>query len=176
MKAASPRKIPTSISSCMNAPHSDDTHTFVFRRPQLTEPASGPIPEDLRSWQPAVALARRVREVLNQRPDGPAASAADALPAVVLWCLATGRYGSTDIAALCEEEPMCHHLSGGFPFTWSDVQRCRRDRKDEMASVLAHLLERCCPPAVAKSGPDFRSEAARRLELAAQTDHEALES
>lgn len=160
----------------MTHPNSEDTQTLVFRKAQMIDPAAGPFPEDLRDWQPAVALARRVREVLNQRPDGPTVTASAALPAVLLWCLATGRYGSTDIAALCEEEPMCHHLSGGFPFTWSDVQRCRRERKEEMAAVLARLLELCCSAPAAGSRPDFLAEAMRRLDLAAQTDHQALET
>lgn len=154
----------------------DDTQTLVFRKPSQEGAVEGPFPDDLRHWQSAVVLARRVRQALNQPPDAAITKPAVALPAVLLWCLATGRYGSLDIAALCEEEPMCRHLSGGLPFTWSDVQRWRRDRRADIATALARLLELCRPETGTGVRPDFVAEAERRLELAVQTDRQEMEA
>ncbi len=150
----------------------EDTQTMVFRKPAQDAAAAGPFPEDLRQWQSAVALARRVRQALNQPPDAAVTAAAEALPAVLLWCLATGRYSSTDIAALCEEEPMCRYLAGGRTFVWGDVRRWRRERRAEVAAALARLLK-LSRPSASPSGPapDFSFEAERRLDLAMQADH-----
>lgn len=157
------------------SPH-DDTQTMVFRQLPQEGLVEGPVPEDLRRWRPAVALARKVREALNQPTGAPVTRAGEALPALLLWCLATGRYGSVDIAALCEEEPMGRHLSGGRPFTWSDVQRWRRERRAEILPALVRLLELSRPETAAGPPPDFTAEAERRLELAVQADRLEIEA
>ncbi len=149
--------------------------TLVFRRaPGETTPA-GRFPEDLREWQSAVVLARRVRQALNLSPEVKSPPAAEALPAVLLWCLATGRYGSNDISALFAEEPMCRHLGGGHAFSWGEVQRFRRERRAELSTWLARLLVFSWPGAADDSAPGYAAEAERRLDLAAQTDHRDLE-
>ncbi len=152
-----------------------DTQTLVFRKTAGEVAPAGRFPEDLREWQPAVVLARRVRQALDLPPDLKSPSAPEALAAVLLWCLATGRYGSTDIAALFAEEPMCRHLGGGHEFTWGEVQRFRRERRAELASWLARLLVFSWPGSPDDCAPGYAAEAERRLELAAQIDHRDLE-
>lgn len=152
-----------------------DSQTLVFRKAADQVAPAGPFPEDLREWQSAVVLARRVRQALNLPPELKSPSSAEALAAVLLWCLATGRYGSTDIAALFAEEPMCRHLGGGHEFTWGEVQRFRRDRRVELATWLTQLLVFSWPGPADDQPPGYAAEAERRLELAAHADHLAAE-
>ncbi len=159
----------------MHAPTDPETQTLVFRRAAGETTPAGRFPEDLREWQSAVVLARRVRQALNLSPEVKSPPAAEALPAVLLWCLATGRFGSNDIAALFAEEPMCRHLGGGHAFSWGEVQRFRRERRAELATWLARLLVFSWPGAADDGAPGYAAEAERRLDLAAQTDHRDLE-
>lgn len=159
----------------MHPPADSDTQTLVFRRAAGETTPTGRFPEDLREWQSAVVLARRVRQALNLSSETKSPAAAEALPAVLLWCLATGRYGSHDIAALFAEEPMCRHLGGGHAFSWGEVQRFRRERRAELATWLVRLLVYSWPGSPDDSGPGYAAEAERRLEMAAQTDHRDLE-
>lgn len=160
----------------MPPPRSEETQTLVLRRPAFETAGPSGFPEDLRRWQPAVALAQRVREALNQPLGGPITRPAEALPEVLLGCLATGSYSSTDIAALCDEEPMCRYLAGGRTFVWGDVRHWRRERRAEVAAALARLLK-LSRPSASPSGPDpdFSFEAERRLDLAMEADHRDAE-
>jgi hypothetical protein len=159
----------------MNPPADPDTQTLVFRRGAGETTPAGRFPEDLREWQSAVVLARRVRQAMDLPPEAKSPPAAEALPAVLLWCLATGRYGSNDIAALFAEEPMCRHLGGGHTFSWGEVQRFRREQRGELATWLARLLVFSWPGSPNDCAPGYPAEAERRLDLATQTDHRELE-
>lgn len=148
---------------------SDDT--LVFRRSDYDDGSPHMVPEDLRERISAVRLVRHVEGLVGRIPDRVVPNAdARRLAAVLLWCLATGRYGSWDIQALCEEEPLCHHLAGSIQPTSADVHRFRREHTSALAEALRDLLALALPagtPAV------WDADAVRRLDRARQADAEA---
>jgi hypothetical protein len=83
--------------------------------------------------------------------------------------LATGRYGSWDIQALCDEEPLCHHLAGSIQPMSADVHRFRREQSSALSEALRGLLSLADP----SGDPEvWRAEANRRLDRARQADAE----
>ena len=151
-----------------SAGSSDDT--LVFRRSDFDDGSPHVVPEDLREVLSAVRLVRQVEAIAGRLPDIVAPNSdARHLAAVLLWCLVTGRYGSWDIQALCDEEPLCHHLAGSIQPTSADVHRFRREQTSALAEALRELLSLAVPAGT----PDvWQAEAIRRLDRARQADAE----
>lgn len=152
-------------------PETDSDRTLVFRRSDFTPEVNQPFPEDLRAWLPAVRLVRLVQaeaEALSAE----AASTPDArkLAAILLWCLATGRYGSWDIEALCDEEPLTHHLAEGLRPTRADIHRYRRGHEAFLVGALSRLLNAVRPKTSSALAADAASEAQRRFQQASFAD------
>jgi hypothetical protein len=155
----------------MTDPETDPDSTLVYRRGNFTPEANPIFPEDLRAWQPAVLLIRRVQAEAEALPIE-AATTPDArtLAAILLWCLATGRYGSWDIEALCDEEPMAHHLANGLRPSRSDIHRYRRGHEAFLVGALARLLTAVRPKNDSGQPADATSEAQRRFRQASFAD------
>lgn len=147
---------------------SDDT--LVFRRSDYDDGVPHAVPEDLRERISAVRLVKEVDAEAGRLPNSVAPNPdARRLAAVLLWCLATGRYGSWDIQALCDEEPLCHHLAGSIQPTSADVHRFRREQSSALAEALRGLLSLAVP---AGTPEVWHAEAIRRLDRARQADAE----
>ena len=158
-------------SVAMTVPEKPASETLVYRRSDFDDGHHGPFPEDLRTWQPAVRLIKLVEQATRDLPAEAAPNpAARALAGVLLWCLATGRYGSWDIEALCDEEPMCHHLAAGFSPTHVDIHRFRREHEEPLEAALATLLGSAWTPQPGTPAPDFVAEAVRRYQCARLAD------
>ncbi|HAB16236.1 MAG TPA: hypothetical protein PLX89_00920 [Verrucomicrobiota bacterium] len=149
--------------------------TLIMRRSDYDDGMPHAAPENLREWVPAVRLVKLIQDRVAHLP-AEAATNADArnLAAVLLWCWATGRYNSWDIAALCEEEPLCHHLAGRTHPTRADLHRYRRDHEAILRTTLAELLKSVAPEAKAKAAKpvDWVAEAARRQKRTLEADQE----
>lgn len=157
--------------------HSDDSdRTLVYRRSDFDDSSAGRFPEDLRGWQSAVRLIRLVQEEVGNLPSETTPTPeARTLAAILLWCLATGRYASWDIEALCEEEPLTRHLAAGLSPAYADIRRFRRDHEGELTAALARLFRAACPAGItpSPSPSETAAEAARRYERARYADTEA---
>lgn len=152
-------------------PETDPDRTLVFRRSDFTPEANQPFPEDLRAWQPAVRLIRLVQAEAEALPVEAAATPdARKLAAILLWCLATGRYGSWDIQALCDEEPMTQHLAGGLRPNRSDIHRYRRGHEKFLVGALTRLMTAARPKNDSAPCADATSEAQRRFQQASFAD------
>lgn len=149
----------------------DDSQTHIFRAATWETGLASVFPADLRKWRGAVALAGLIQEVLGLPAAGAAPSDGWAIASVVVWCLATGRPGSEDMAALCHEEPMCRYLGGGRAWTCGEFQQWRREHRSEVVAALAALLTRCAPVPVVVAPEAAGAEALRRLDLARSADH-----
>jgi len=149
----------------------DSDRTLVYRRGDFTPEVNQPFPEDLRAWQPAVRLVRLVQAEAEALP-AEAASTPDArkLAAILLWCLATGRYGSWDIKALCDEEPLTHHLAHGLRPSRADIHRYRRGHEAFLVGALSRLLIAVRPKTSSAVAIDAASEAQRRFQQASFAD------
>jgi len=148
----------------------DSERTLVFRRSDFDDGTRGELPEDLRIRIPAVRLVRQVEEIAGRLAASRSANAAAPhLAAVLLWCLVTGRYGSWDIEALCEEEPLCRHLAGPISLTRADIHRYRREQEAPLQLALTEILSAAAPDSKITA---LTAEAARRLDRARQADRE----
>lgn len=146
---------------------------MVYRKADIEDWSPQGIPEDLRQWQPAVRLVRLVSEAAEQiSPEAAPTPAARRLSGILLWCLATGRYSSWDIEALCDEEPLARHLAGGLNPTHADIHRFRREHEAALTRALEELLRNCAHERVQA---DFGAEAVRRYERARFADTQAPE-
>ena len=155
----------------MTDSESDPDSTLVYRRGNFTPEANQIFPEDLRAWQPAVRLIRLVQAEAEALPIEAAATPdARTLAAILLWCLATGRYGSWDIEALCDEEPMTHHLANGIRPSRSDIHRYRRGHEVFLVGALARLLTASRPKNDSPQPASAASEAQRRFRQASFAD------
>ena len=154
----------------MAVPENASSETHVFYPGDFAADL-GPFPEDLRTWQPAVRLVRLVEQAVGQLPAGAVTNpGARALVGVLLWCLATGRYGSWDIEALCVEEPLCRHLAAGFGLTHFDIHRFRREHEEPLEAALAAVLRAAWTAKPGTPVPDFIAEAVRRYQCARLAD------
>lgn len=146
---------------------------MVYRKANFEDGSPQGIPEDLRHWQPAVRLVRLVAEAADHlSPEAAPIPAARRLSGILLWCLATGRYSSWDIEALCEEEPLARHLAGGLNPSHADIHRFRREHEAALTRALEELLRNSAPKRV---DADFAAEALRRYERARFADTQAPE-
>lgn len=152
-------------------PETDSDRTLVFRRSDFTPEVNQPFPEDLRAWVPAVRLVRLVQAGAEALPSA-AASTPDArkLAAILLWCLATGRFGSWDIEALCDEEPLTRHLADGLRPSRADIHRYRRGHESFLVGALTRLLIAVHPKTSSTLPEDAASEAQRRFQQASFAD------
>lgn len=149
----------------------DPESTLIFRRSDFTAEEGSDFPEDLRVWQPAVRLIRLVEAEAGILPAETIPTAdARKLAAILLWCLATGRYGSWDIEALCDEEPLTHHLAGGLKPTHADIHRFRREHEAPLTEALTRILLAARPNAVVPKSTDAATEAVRRYQQARFAD------
>ncbi|MBL9172148.1 MAG: hypothetical protein JNL10_01315 [Verrucomicrobiales bacterium] len=157
----------------MNELPEDSDETMVYRKADIEDWSPQGIPEDLRQWQPAVRLVRLVSEAAGQvAPESDALPAARRLSGILLWCLATGRYSSWDIEALCDEEPLARHLAGGLNPSHADIHRFRRQHEPALTRALEELVRNCAPKDLQA---DFGAEALRRYERARFADTQAPE-
>ena len=155
----------------MNHSPEDPDNTLVFRRSDFDDGLRGEFPEDLRSWQPAVRLIRLVQDEVSVLAQNGALSAdARRITAILLWCLATGRYASWDIEALCAEEPLTRHLADGLNPSYQDIHRFRREHEASLTLALARLLNAARPAGAAVEMDTLTAEAARRYERARYAD------
>lgn len=159
----------------MNDGSEDSEGTLVFRRSDFDDGRRGRFPEDLRQWKPALRLIQLIDQEIAGLPAESALSPdGRKLAAILLWCLSTGRYNSWDIEALCEEEPLTHHVAAGLKPAHSDIHRFRRDHESLILLALAHILSNARPedePIVGTSvGADITAEALRRYEQARYAD------
>ncbi|MBN9689652.1 MAG: hypothetical protein J0M24_05385 [Verrucomicrobia bacterium] len=146
--------------------------TLVFRRSDFDDGVPHDIPDDLRERLSAVRLIRQVEELVAGNTALQTAPAeVKAMAAVLIWCLATGRFGSWDMEALCEEEPLCRHLAGSFALTHQGFHQVRRHQEPLVASLLAEIIRTAVP----KTKPDVvAADVQRRLERARAADREVL--
>ena len=153
-------------------PHSGSDGTLVFRRSDFDDGIPHEIPDDLRERLSAVRLIRKVEDLVAGNSALQAAPAeVKAMAAVLIWCLATGRFGSWDMEALCEEEPLCRHLAGSFALTHEGFHHVRRHQEAMVAGLLTELVRAAVP----KATPELvLADVQRRLERARAADREGL--
>ncbi len=146
--------------------------TLIFRRSDFDDGIPHEVPDDLRERLSAVHLVRRVEELVEGVPAFQSDPAeVKALVSVLVWCLATGRFGSWDMEALCAEEPMCHHLAGSFSLTHEDFHQVRRHHEATVASLLTEVVQAAVPKTTREL---VVADVNRRLERARWADREGL--
>lgn len=146
--------------------------TLIFRRSDFDDGIPHDVPDDLRERLSAVRLVRRVEELVAGVAALQSAPAeVKALMAVLVWCLATGRFGSRDMAALCDEEPLCRHLAGSLALTHQGFHQVRRQHEATVESLLTEVVRTAVPEATPKL---VAADVNRRLERARSADREGL--
>lgn len=156
----------------MNEEADDSKGTLVYRRSDFDDGRRGRFPEDLRKWKPALRLIQLIeQEVGNLSSETAPTPDARKLAAILLWCLATGRYGSWDIEALCEEEPLTRHIAAGLKPSHSDIHRFRRNHEGPILQALAQVLAQARPDGDdSLRSADATAEALRRYGQARYAD------